>query len=108
MLYYRMTGNALTMDEARDYERRLKAPRVLSFAELKELIESGRVDQIPNNKFIPEKLSVSTSPMKLMAATLMHCTGFRRRPLANPLLLRARNLGRLPRSRKRRQRDHGI
>lgn len=59
------------MDEAREYER-LKGrpleppaspepeePRVLSFAELKELIESGRVDQIPNNKVIPEKLSVS-------------------------------------------------
>ncbi|TEB32704.1 hypothetical protein FA13DRAFT_1754360 [Coprinellus micaceus] len=55
--FNKMTGNALTMDEARDYERRSKAPRVLSFAELKELIESGRVDQIPNNKFIPEKLS---------------------------------------------------
>lgn len=32
--------------------------RVLSFAELKELIESGRVDQIPNNKHIPDKLNV--------------------------------------------------
>lgn len=32
--------------------------RVLTFAELKDLIESGRVDQIPNNKVIPEAFSV--------------------------------------------------
>ncbi|KAF6741103.1 hypothetical protein DFP72DRAFT_992920 [Ephemerocybe angulata] len=71
--FNKVTGNALTMDEARDYERSLlpKSPdvsqspppkeeeehRVLSFAELKELIESGNVDKIPNNKIIPEKLS---------------------------------------------------
>jgi hypothetical protein len=32
--------------------------RVLTFAELKELIESGNVDKIPNNKIIPETLNV--------------------------------------------------
>ncbi|PPQ99303.1 hypothetical protein CVT24_009171 [Panaeolus cyanescens] len=31
--------------------------RVLSFAELKELIESGNVDKIPNNKIIPEAIN---------------------------------------------------
>ena len=31
---------------------------VLTFAELKELIESGNVDKIPNNKIIPETLNV--------------------------------------------------
>ena len=62
------------MDEARDYELSLpntctfngaqvdsSAPhenRVLTFAELKELIESGNVDKIPNNKIISEKLNV--------------------------------------------------
>jgi len=60
------------MDEARDYELSLPASalnsaqqdspatnenHVLTFAELKELIESGNVDKIPNNKIIPEKLN---------------------------------------------------
>lgn len=34
--------------------------RVLSFAELKELIEQGKTDQIPNNRVIPNELSVCT------------------------------------------------
>ena len=33
--------------------------RVLTFAELQELIESGKEDQIPNNKVIAEALNVS-------------------------------------------------
>jgi hypothetical protein len=33
-------------------------PRTLSLAELKELIEQGKTDQIPNNKIIPNDLSV--------------------------------------------------
>ncbi|KAJ3563170.1 hypothetical protein NP233_g9111 [Leucocoprinus birnbaumii] len=32
-------------------------PRVLTFSELKELIETGRLDQIPNNKVIPSGLN---------------------------------------------------
>ncbi|KAI0088308.1 hypothetical protein BDY19DRAFT_994216 [Irpex rosettiformis] len=32
-------------------------PRTLSFAELKELIEQGKTDQIPNNRVIPNELS---------------------------------------------------
>ena len=67
------------MDEARDYELSLSPStitttvdgtqpedspaaadenRVLTFAELKEFIESGNVDKIPNNKIIPEALNV--------------------------------------------------
>ena len=34
-------------------------PRTLSFAELKTLIEQGKTDQIPNNRDIPNELSVS-------------------------------------------------
>lgn len=60
------------MDEVREYERGLKASqaavspppeedRVLSFTELRALIESGKVDQIPNNKIIPEKFTVRLS-----------------------------------------------
>lgn len=33
-------------------------PRALSLAELKELIEQGKTDQIPNNRVIPDILSV--------------------------------------------------
>jgi hypothetical protein len=74
-----MTGNSISMDEARNYEHSLRestgidpisapslvvAPvsdetRVLTFGELQELIETGKVDQIPNNKIIPEALNVS-------------------------------------------------
>ena len=61
------------MDEAREYELSLLSltmqstegaaepndeSRVLTFAELKELIETGNVDKIPNNKIIPERLNV--------------------------------------------------
>ena len=60
------------MDEARDYELSLPSTnngdrpstmnddenRVLTLAELKELIESGDMDKIPNNKIIPETLNV--------------------------------------------------
>jgi len=43
--------------------------RILTLAELKELIESGNLDKIPNNKIIPETLndappSQSTAPTK--------------------------------------------
>ena len=64
------------MNEARDYELSLHTStytvndaqavnspaadenRVLSLAELKELIESGNMEKIPNNKIIPETLNV--------------------------------------------------
>ena len=63
------------MDEAREYEHSRQKPstsqapsepfllnegetRILTFAELKELIESGKMDQIPNNKVISEALNV--------------------------------------------------
>ncbi|GLB39765.1 hypothetical protein LshimejAT787_0702750 [Lyophyllum shimeji] len=79
--FNRVTGSALSMDDARNYEYSLRTSnarekadtsatpvavqsatsddetRVLTFAELKELIESGKVDQIPNNKVIPELLN---------------------------------------------------
>jgi len=35
--------------------------RPLTFAELKTLIEQGKTDDIPNNKFIPDTLNVSLS-----------------------------------------------
>jgi len=79
--FNRVTGSTLSMDDARDYEYSLRAEnaeekvdtaamtsaeqpatdkdetRVLTFTELQELIESGRLDQIPNNKVIPELLN---------------------------------------------------
>lgn len=35
--------------------------KILSFAEIKELIEAGRLDEIPNNKIIPDSLNVRPS-----------------------------------------------
>ncbi|KAI6015267.1 hypothetical protein F5J12DRAFT_817002 [Pisolithus orientalis] len=34
-----------------------KSPRILSFAELKDLIESGNTEKIPHNKHIPDQLN---------------------------------------------------
>ncbi|KAG6812126.1 hypothetical protein H0H92_004240 [Tricholoma furcatifolium] len=84
----RVTGNALSVEEVRNYECPQKGTqtqesttirdekdstndetRILTFAELQQLIESGKVDQIPNNKVIPELLneappSQSTAPSR--------------------------------------------
>ena len=81
----RITGLNLTVEEVRKYRATVQPisgthapvpaqaadaphaapsehdPRVLSFAELKELIEQGKTDQIPNNRVIPEEVSVSPS-----------------------------------------------
>ena len=79
LVHHSITGCTISADEAREYETsrrsllavtgtetdtRIPAPptdeqRVLTFAELQELIETGRVDQIPNNKAIPDALNVS-------------------------------------------------
>ena len=42
-----------------EVEASVDEPRTLSFAELKELIEQGKTDQIPNNRVIPNDLNVS-------------------------------------------------
>ncbi|KAJ7764586.1 hypothetical protein DFH07DRAFT_811715 [Mycena maculata] len=90
--FNRVTGNAITMDEAREYELSHKTdgarpdttspaataepispddaePVVLSFAQLQALIEAGKEDQIPNNKVIPDDLndaapSASAAPVR--------------------------------------------
>ncbi|KAJ6613632.1 hypothetical protein B0H10DRAFT_1751533, partial [Mycena sp. CBHHK59/15] len=84
--FNRVTGNAITMDEARAYEQTRYASSasdpppmpippsadglpILSFAQLQALIESGRADEIPNNRIIPEDLndappSTSTAPAR--------------------------------------------
>lgn len=76
LLFYnpkRVTGNQVTLEQIKNHnelliavpERSLSAAesdgdesRILTFAELQELIELGKVDQIPNNKVIPDKLNV--------------------------------------------------
>ncbi|KAF4576283.1 hypothetical protein AB1N83_003074 [Pleurotus pulmonarius] len=80
--FNRKTSNNITVDAVRNYEQAhavkppvtpgsdSNEPRVLSFAELQELIQSGRVDEIPNNKIIPDTLneappSESKTPAKL-------------------------------------------
>ncbi|KAJ7720846.1 hypothetical protein B0H16DRAFT_1699893, partial [Mycena metata] len=72
--FNRVTGHAITMDEAREFEHAQRVadapplpgvpattndeePVVLSFAQLQALIETGREDQIPNNKTIPDDLN---------------------------------------------------
>jgi hypothetical protein len=44
--------------ELLDFEAGAEVPQTLTFAQLKALIEQGRTDEIPNNKHIPDVLSV--------------------------------------------------
>lgn len=65
-------------------------PRVLTFTELKELIEQGKTDQIPNNRVIPNVLSVrSTAPPPYQFTDRT----FRRNYQARPWHLCARSPG---------------
>ncbi|KDR77108.1 hypothetical protein GALMADRAFT_246301 [Galerina marginata CBS 339.88] len=77
--FNKITGNSITAEEARDYELSLQntpqepsnagdEARVLTFSELKELIETGNVDKIPNNKIIPEGLNVAPPSESTAAA----------------------------------------
>jgi len=69
--YNRLTGCHLTAEDIQLYRRAEVRPqeqqpaqdvgqRTLSFAELKELIESGKTDQIPNNRQIPNDLHTAS------------------------------------------------
>ena len=69
----RITGSTLSEEDALRAESTKEAAastseppageaRTLSFAELQELITQGKTDQIPNNKQIPDALSVSALP----------------------------------------------
>ncbi|XP_006455203.1 hypothetical protein AGABI2DRAFT_75362 [Agaricus bisporus var. bisporus H97] len=42
--------------------------KILSFAEIKELIEAGRLDEIPNNKIIPDSLNDETPSASIVPA----------------------------------------
>jgi len=68
--FNRITGSSLDINQVRDYEASKKSEsEFLTFAQLQELIESGRVDEIPNNKTISGELnadspSQSTAPAR--------------------------------------------
>ncbi|KAF9523814.1 hypothetical protein CPB83DRAFT_723735, partial [Crepidotus variabilis] len=64
--FNKTTGRNIDMNEVKDlvdkgaiHQASVKNDdtRVLTFAELRELIESGKTDQIPNNKVIPDRLN---------------------------------------------------
>ena len=69
----RITGLSVDIDEARTARRagdgtlpsdghsRNQELPALTFAQLKELIELGKTDEIPNNKIIPDGLNVCDS-----------------------------------------------
>ena len=91
---HRITGSSITIDEARDYELSQVPPpttttttatvnspavdeeknSVMTFSELKELIESGNVDKIPNNKIIPEALNVRICSAFTQKSFFFFCT----------------------------------
>lgn len=71
---HRITGNSITVEDTLRFNSSAANPalentvvpppaddgnRVLTFAELKELIEQGKTDQIPNNRHIPDNINVS-------------------------------------------------
>lgn len=84
-LYLRsITGSSLTLEEVLRHQEQSSLPAqasseatpqdsgddapTLSFAELKELIESGKTDKIPNNRQIPHDVHVSdhTTPVSCL------------------------------------------
>lgn len=80
----RVTGNAITAEDALGFEQSLPAgtpppeseqpqeeSRALTFAELKELIEQGKTDNIPNNRLIPDNLNVRYTNPQLTVGHLI-------------------------------------
>ena len=65
-----ISGSA-TGSSAQDHEE----TRILTFAELKALIEEGKTDLIPNNKDIPEALSVRTIRISRLTPSPLCTTG---------------------------------
>jgi hypothetical protein len=68
----RKTGLTVTMGDYLNSQKKdapsvepdtKSAPKELSFAEIKYLIENNKVDLIPNNKTIPDVLNVSPSTL---------------------------------------------
>ena len=53
-----VNGTSATSSELSSSEVEESEARTLTFTELKELIESGKTDQIPNNRHIPNDLHV--------------------------------------------------
>jgi len=81
----RVTGNSVTLEDALSFEsptrlvdsNRLAVQQqqqqavgeeagILTFAELKALIEQGKTEGIPNNRLIPNTLNVRPHPPKLL------------------------------------------
>ncbi|KAJ7594358.1 hypothetical protein C8J56DRAFT_745171, partial [Mycena floridula] len=54
--FNRVTGSSLNVDQVRQSNKPAE-PEFLTFTQLQELIESGRVDEIPNNKVISGELN---------------------------------------------------
>jgi hypothetical protein len=60
----RISGNSITFESLFETNTTNSHPttsefRTLTFAELKDLLEQGKTDQIPNNKHIPEAINAS-------------------------------------------------
>ncbi|KAF9541342.1 hypothetical protein CPC08DRAFT_717162 [Agrocybe pediades] len=76
--FNKITSNSISPEEAYQYEQSRQGSsgsalnndenRVLTLAELKELIETGNVDKIPNNKIIPEGLNTAPPSESVAAA----------------------------------------
>lgn len=103
----RVTGNTITADDALAFEQLLPAQtpppeqkseaaeeelRTLTFSELKALIEQGKTDGIPNNRVIPDILSVRNC--KLLAVPFYQILCRMINPV-NPRLRSGRSLGSL-------------
>lgn len=54
-----LTGHSIDVEQAREYEaaQKPKEPQIMTFSQIQELIESGKVDDIPNNKVISGELN---------------------------------------------------
>jgi len=68
--FNRVTGRCITIEQVKQHAQEVSTvsepasesegdsqPRILTFAELQDLIESGKADHIPNNKIISDELN---------------------------------------------------
>lgn len=62
-----------------------EASRTLTFAELQSLIEQGKMDEIPNNKHIPDTINVVLVSHSILSCLAhMFATGGRTQPVERP------------------------
>ena len=96
--YVHSTAEATIIQDQEVSPSVFEAPRTLTFAELQSLIEQGKMDEIPNNKHIPDTINVVLTRYSILSS-LAHNFHDRRPYPVSRAPRNAKNLGRSHRSR---------